>query len=881
MEGDGEPPVAVIVEDDGIDDEDDDGVEWLQLERRNGALRGRNAENISPLLFEMVKAGCTCTSVLSGWMQEEGCNKTVAQCTETPDQAFYSSPHSGRTPLHEACLRNACTHVVTALLNANPIGAMERDHSGNYPLHLLFVAYGFVSVEEMDNIVGQILAVNPSHMAVAVNGDGSTPLHMACSAPETMIDPSILVRILSANPACATTLNNRFQTPLSLYCKQAQASSSVARVLLDAQPETIHQVDHDGFTPLHDAASNLNDELVCFLLERNPDLARQRNREGRTPLHLMCLAHPRERHLDALQALIRAAPEAVSMGDNVAQRTPLHIACKSQRFGLNTVKLLLQSNASAASVTDADNYTALHHACENGADIEAIRSLLSFFRMAAWVVTRKQDTPLHIACGANSSSDTVRLLIDVNQDALTMTNDYGFAPLHCVCRAYQPRMGIVKALLEANPACVGLRTHGGETPIHLACSSGAFVGVLQLLTLAQSGVAGKSVQKTTQPSLSVAEGTTNKVGNTPLHEACFRGASFEHIETLAKATPEWIVVRNNAGYTPLQVMCKGGVLDERVVKVFSRIRGPEVFSVMDTTGHTPLHSACREGTSAAAIRSLIRAFPDALHLKTSYGDTPLHLACFRRAETAVVREIAEASCDGRPSALLEPNTAGQTPIGIAMEEFQGLCGKARNGFCCVTSHYMTTQSRAFEVLATLVKLHYYGAKNKDDRQTSLVKACVCLHRQDVRLDPAFIRRAIHLHPEEARLADEEGNYPLHIEASIPVEKMSLLDSSSKGCCNGVCHSRLGVLGTLLNTYPEATRVRNAADEFPLGLMIQNGRQWDQTFSLALRNFPPALHWYKRMDDKFAAVILTKVSKECGVDTLYDLINSRPDLVRRR
>ena len=62
-------------------------------------------------------------------------------------------------------------------------------------------------------------------------------------------------------------------------------------------------------------------------------------------------------------------------------------------------------------------------------------------------------------------------------------------------------------------------------------------------------------------------------------------------------------------------------------------------------------------------------------------------------------------------------------------------------------------------------------------------------------------------------------------------------------------------------------------------MIQNGRLWDQTFSLVLRTFPPALHWYKGMDDqKFVPLILHKTSKECGPDTLYELINSRPDMI---
>jgi ankyrin repeat protein len=885
MERDGDhPPVAVMVmEQEG--DNADDGAMWPPHAHVQMALlqhlRGRNADQVSPLLFDMIREGCTCTSVLSGWLRDdEGCSKTVQQCTSTPDQAFYISPHSGRSPLHEACLRNSCSHVIKALLLANPLGAMDRDLSGNIPLHSLFLdnSYQFVQTEEMDVICQELLQVDPNAMAVATNSEGDNPLHMAALAPESMIHSNIFVKLLAANPACAAALNHRLQTPLSLYCQQRQANSAVAAILLEAHPDAVRQPDFAGKTPLHDAAFNLNTDLMRHLVHQAPDTASVRDRQNKTPVHLMCQQQPRDIHIPALDALLLAAPEAVAVADNVNGQTPLHIACRVQRPSLDVIRRLIQANPDATSKVDAESYTALHHACENGADVEVISLLLSAYGMAARTVTRKQDFPIHIACGANTSTESVRLLIDANRDALTMKNDYGFTPLHCVCRAYQPRMGIVQALLEACPSSVILRTHGGETATHLACSSAAFVGVLQLLTLAQTTVTGNMLAS----DLQIREtSTTNKVGNTPLHEACFRGASFEHVETLAKASPEWIVVRNNAGYTPLQVMCKGGRLDERVVTVFSRIRGQEVFSVMDSTGHTPLHSACREGTNVAAIRSLIRAFPDALHLKTTYGDNPLHLACFRRAGADVVYEVARAACDGRHKALLERNTAGQSPIGIAMEEFQTVCSMS---FCCVTSTYNYTQIRAFEVLATLVKILYYGAAHHEEVSgpASLVKACVCLHRRDVRLDPAFISRAIHLHPEEVRMVDEDGNYPLHIEASIPVEKMSLLDGpTTQGCCSGTCHSRTGVLGTLLCAYPEATRVRNEADEFPLGLMIQNGRSWDQTFALALRNFPPALHWYKGMDDKFISLILARVSKECGHDTLYELLNSRPDMVRKR
>jgi hypothetical protein len=344
------------------------------------------------------------------------------------------------------------------------------------------------------------------------------------------------------------------------------------------------------------------------------------------------------------------------------------------------------------------------------------------------------------------------------------------------------------------------------------------------------------------------------------------------------ANPEWIVVRNNAGYSPLQILCKIGRIDERIVTTFSRIGGPEIFSVIDSTGNSPLHSAMREEMDVATLKCLIRALPDALHLKTIYGDSPLHLACFRRADPEVVREVALASSNGRISPVLEPNTAGQTPIGIAMDEYRSVCRGGR--LCCVISEYPPEQRRVFLVLATLVKILYYGPSYQNHKQLSLVRACVALHRQDVRLDPAFIRRAIHLYPEEARVMDEEGNYPLHIEASIPIEKMSLLDASA-GCCGGTYHKRMGILRMLLEVYPGATEARNKYGQFPLGLMIQNGRVWGHEVALALRAFPPALHWHKGLDDRILAHILEKASKECGTDTLFTLLSSRPDVFRRR
>lgn len=503
---------------------------------RFSSLRGRNVDSISSYLFDMIREDHTCTSVLAGWSRRSGgCNRVVSHCAEHPEEAFFVSLH-GRTALHEACLRGACGHVIKALLEANSIGAMDRDHQGNTPLHLLFVEFStrsIVNPQEIDVIVGDLLNVNPSFMAAATSLDGSTALHMACAAPETMVDPNSVLQLLAANSSCASKLNNRNQTALRLHCQRRNASAEVARILLDANPDALFVLDaEEGWAPLHYAAANSNLQLVRFLIEANPEAARVRTAKGLAPLHLLCQHNPTAAQLPAVDILLRFDPDSVVQRDSPNHFTPLHLVCRGSTVSLEIVRRLLETNHQAASIPDSEHYLPLHHACEMGCDAQVVAALLQSYPSAAHAMTRKQDSALSLACTCNKSVETVRLLIEVNPGALTKKNDYGFAPLHCICRAYQPRMGIIQALLEACPSCVTLKTHGGETPVHLACSnSGAFVGVLQLLTTAQNQKTGGILNmnnkhvgnsdnmhgngSNSQEITFSDRPMTNKVGNTP------------------------------------------------------------------------------------------------------------------------------------------------------------------------------------------------------------------------------------------------------------------------------------------------------------------------------------------------------------------------------
>lgn len=263
-------------------------------------------------------------------------------------------------------------------------------------------------------------------------------------------------------------------------------------------------------------------------------------------------------------------------------------------------------------------------------------------------------------------------------------------------------------------------------------------------------------------------------------------------------------------------------------------------------------------------------------------------ACLRRVSPDVVREVALASCvglesalatcNGRISPLLIQNTAGQTPIGISMEEYQKQC---KGSYCSLQSNLYSTQIRSFTTVSILAKILHYGPSNNENKGQSLVGACVALHRKGARIDPAYIHRALNLFPEEARITDDDGNTPLHIESSIPIEKMSLLDGNAAGCCDGGTHRRVGVLRKLLEIYPEAAKNRNNNGDFPLNLMIQNGRPWDSSFALVVRTYPQALHWVHRIDVKLLPLILARVSSNCGSDTLFTLIRGRPEFLLAR
>ncbi|KAL7581262.1 hypothetical protein ACA910_006033 [Epithemia clementina (nom. ined.)] len=837
-------------------------------------------EREPPFLLQFVKENPPCNQRLPGI---PGCFKVQERCQMYPEEVLYRCHETGRSVLHEATMRCSCIHIIESILEANGDLTTMLDFAFNSPLHLLFVGLKNRHVEaaEFNLMVDKLLQPQPGLIASVRNREGSCPLHLVCETPEEMVPVPVLQTLLRAYRAGASRLDSRSRIPLHVHCHRRNASPEVAQLLIDANREGLRSLDQsdESWTPLHYACSKADFHLLEVLIRADPFVAKLRSRTGETPLHVLCRQRPSEQHLPAIHLLLEAAPEVPCWKTVRALFTPLHILCRYRLANVAVVRALIACCPQAAGIPDCNAYLPIHHACEVGADPAIVKCLIESFPFGARAVTRKNDTALSLSCAANSSVETVRLLLAANPNATSTANDYGFIPLHCVSRAYHPSPEITRLVLEANPESISVLTNGDEAAIHLASSNArTSVAVIQLLTNAQ-GKLSPGLQ-----AAMVKRKATNLTGSTPLHLACFRGAGSQQIEALTLAHPEWISVRNNGGYTPLQILCKSGRIDESLIRLFARLGGPGLFQTVDNLGNTPLHSAMREETSVEALVALIQAYPGALYVKTAYNDMPIHLACFRRLRPEVVHEVAAATCKGVDinstalgssiSPLLTENTAGQTPVSIAMDEFE----KSFSLRSCYRTKMNSTQERAFSVLALLTKMVHFGAKQDVSSSLSLLEACVSLHRKNIRLDPAFIRRAISIAPEEARRMDSSGNYPFHVEASIPVEKMTLLSGPSCHCCSDNCHQRIGVLGALLDIFPEAAKHRSASGNFPLGLMVQNGRVWDSAFSMALSLNPQAFHWIQGISLPLIPRILARISSDCGNDALYTLIQTRPDFL---
>ena len=119
-----------------------------------------------------------------------------------------------------------------------------------------------------------------------------------------------------------------------------------------------------------------------------------------------------------------------------------------------------------------------------------------------------------------------------------------------------------------------------------------------------------------------------------------------------------------------------------------------------------------------------------------------------------------------------------------------------------------------------------------------------------------------------------------VEASIPIEKMLLLNGPKSSRCGESSHDRIGILRVLIEMFPDAAKIRSSCGCFPLSLMVQNGRPWDDTLSLVLRTHPEAFHWINGITSKMAPHILTKYVVKAFIQSTITTLRAKSMIQKR-
>ena len=215
-----------------------------------------------------------------------------------------------------------------------------------------------------------------------------------------------------------------------------------------------------------------------------------------------------------------------------------------------------------------------------------------------------KSTPLHIACYAGANLQVIQLLIEACPDTLLTRNKIGWTPLHLLCWG-------------TDDDEIAIRRKKTNREINIAKS-------LLLLPIELSS-------KTAEKTFKLKDGESLRLQNRP---KWFFGPSSH--QKVAKA----IQLQDKIGWTPLHLACWAGASFDLIHLLIKHQKQSSCIKTID--GWTPIHLACRYQASVDVINALLEASPQSAMIKAKGGWCPIHLACWWQSSSAVIRSILKA-----------------------------------------------------------------------------------------------------------------------------------------------------------------------------------------------------------------------------------------------
>lgn len=283
----------------------------------------------------------------------------------------------------------------------------------------------------------------------------------------------------------------------------------------------------------------------------------------------------------------------------------------------------------------------------------------------------------------------------------------------------------------------------------------------------------------------------NGSNSTSLHLVCVYRAPSDVVQVVLDAFPANVMATDGEGWTPLHVAFLYGADDQTSLMLIKR-GGVYLASMQSRLVGSPLHVACRHGVSTPVLMELLKTHPGMACIANQAGTKPATLLWYNYAKNPANEETVLGLMLKKPIDLSDP--------GI---------------------------SKLMNRIAILVN----AGQDMDIPHKVSIHKLVALQSQ-LGLGNV-IPLAVRLYPEQLSKRDTNGNLPLHIAVSAPVEKQRQQRYGRFQVMDAV--------SVLLDTYPQAASVADRHGRLALHLALERGkRSWNSGIQKLVDAAPRAL-----------------------------------------
>jgi len=440
----------------------------------------------------------------------------------------------GGLPLHNAVLSEASLQILEQIVACYPEALVAKDCNDCTPLHI--ACCGCSHRHPFGLAVFELLT---SPDVVRIRGKNEMlPLHHYCRSRGSnhLLDLQVVRLLVEAHPESVRQVDDKGNTPLHWALGYAsEADIPAIRYLAEQYPEAVTKENNAGLIPLHtvfDYFQIFSLPVIHFFIETYPISARMIGHRGRTLLHMLLQESGGDDALPIARLLAEVHPDIVTMQDSNGC-TPLHLACmwaKDDRLPL--VRFLVELYPAALPLKDAHGKTPLGAACIYGI-VESAKVIQYLVQECPEVLEPDDDsgtaTPLHQFCCKSYSDLDILEILAISEKAVKAKDELGRTSLHCLSYRNRVTPESLQILVEKCPGLPSVTDSKGRLPLHLMIEG--------LPTMFFERLARHHTLQCLLKAFPGGVCTKDKDGKTPLELACEKDVDLTLIYELVKVNP--------------------------------------------------------------------------------------------------------------------------------------------------------------------------------------------------------------------------------------------------------------------------------------------------------------------------------------------------------